>query len=186
MQRYTITLGASTSAGGKVISASSQGAINGIAIALENDLIFCPACKTTGKILCVGPRIPETWNGQQVALEGDLCFCGCSPSPRLIPCQTLRSQVIAEVAAETGLSNEDTIGAASDSGYDLDFLIIDEQSGSPAIGWPYSIELTDGLFLNGKTDGAGRTTRIASVRMVDAILRVYAPEVAPVNPLWDR
>lgn len=43
MQRYTITIGANTTAGGKVISASSQGSINGIKIALENDLIFCPA-----------------------------------------------------------------------------------------------------------------------------------------------
>ncbi|WP_229261177.1 PAAR domain-containing protein [Duganella levis] len=42
MKRYTVTLGASTTAGGKVISASSHGAINGVPIALENDGIFCP------------------------------------------------------------------------------------------------------------------------------------------------
>ncbi|MBP1206187.1 putative Zn-binding protein involved in type VI secretion [Duganella sp. 1411] len=60
MKRHTITLGASTSAGGKVITASSNGSINGVTIALEGDVIFCPACKSQGKIMCVGPRIPET------------------------------------------------------------------------------------------------------------------------------
>jgi uncharacterized Zn-binding protein involved in type VI secretion len=59
MKRYTITLGAATSAGGKVIDASSNGCINGAAIALEGDTIFCPACKSTGKIVCIEPRIPE-------------------------------------------------------------------------------------------------------------------------------
>lgn len=92
MKRHTITLGATTTAGGKVISASANGRINGVPIALENDLITCPACRSQGKILCVGPRIPELCNDKQVALENDLCICGCVPSPKLIPNQLLRSQ----------------------------------------------------------------------------------------------
>ena len=36
MRRYHITLGASTTAGGKVTSASSHGSINGVRIALED------------------------------------------------------------------------------------------------------------------------------------------------------
>ena len=66
MKRYTITLGASTTAGGKVISASGGGSINGVQIAVEGDPIFCPACKSQGKILCVEPRIPESWNGKML------------------------------------------------------------------------------------------------------------------------
>ncbi|WP_371868769.1 PAAR domain-containing protein [Pseudoduganella ginsengisoli] len=41
VRRYTITLGASTTAGGKVISASANGSINGQQIALDNDLCTC-------------------------------------------------------------------------------------------------------------------------------------------------
>lgn len=101
MKRYTITLGASTTAGGKVIVASANGSINGVKIALENDLVFCPACKSQGKIVCVGPRIPETWNGQQVALENDLCICGCPVPPKLIANQSLRYQVIDDAPSST-------------------------------------------------------------------------------------
>ncbi|MTV41838.1 hypothetical protein GM676_30250 [Duganella radicis] len=54
MQRYHITLGASTSAGGKVISASSACSINGVVVALEGDAIFCPACKSNGRIKIFG------------------------------------------------------------------------------------------------------------------------------------
>lgn len=43
-----------TRAGGKVIVASGRGSINGAAIALEGDAIYCPACKSNGKILCIG------------------------------------------------------------------------------------------------------------------------------------
>ena len=94
MRRYHITLGSTTTAGGKVTSASSNGSINSKKIALEGDPIICPACKSSGKIMCVGPRIPEIWNGKKVALENDLCICGCSPPPKLKPSQSLRCQVI--------------------------------------------------------------------------------------------
>jgi len=193
MQRYTITLGASTTAGGKVISASSQGSINGVKIALENDLIFCPVCKSQGKILCVGPRIPETWNGKQVALGNDLCLCGCFPSPRLVANQTLRSQVIGESGAggeSSPADGEQSIASglarAGVESYDLDFLVLDASSGLPAADWPYNIELASGQHLEGKTDKDGKTSKVAAKHPEDAILRVYEPESTPINPFWDR
>lgn len=96
MKCHTITLGATTTANGKIISASSTGSINGAPIALEGDLIFCPACKSQGRILCIKPRIPETWNGKKVALENDLCVCACPKPPRLIPSQSIRFQDLEE------------------------------------------------------------------------------------------
>ena len=71
MRRYTITLGAATTCGGKVVTATAGSDINGVPIALEGDLVSCPVCGATGKIMCVGPRIPETLNGKHVALEND-------------------------------------------------------------------------------------------------------------------
>jgi uncharacterized Zn-binding protein involved in type VI secretion len=110
MKRHTLTLGASTTAGGKVISASSHGSINGVMIALEEDMIFCPACKSQGKIVCTGPRIPETWNGKNVALENDLCLCGCPSPPKLVPNQSVRYQVIGE--SETDMPQVDAASTA--------------------------------------------------------------------------
>lgn len=94
MMRYTITLGASTSAGGKVISASSPGSVDDANIALEDDKVTCPACRTIGRILCIGPRIPELWGSRQVALSDDLCLCGCSTPPKLIANQSVLYQVL--------------------------------------------------------------------------------------------
>ena len=96
MKRYHITEGAKTSAGGKVINATSGISIDGISGALEGDAIYCPACKSVGKIMSVGPRVPETWNGKPVALSDDLCICGCSSPPKLLPSQTRKYQSVGD------------------------------------------------------------------------------------------
>lgn len=95
MKRYHITEGAGTTAGGKVIAATSPITIDGKRGALEGDPLHCPACKSAGKIVCVGPRIPETWNGKAVALSDDLCVCGCPTPPKLLPSQTQKFQSVA-------------------------------------------------------------------------------------------
>lgn len=95
MQRHTITQGARTSAGGKVVSASANGTVAGCSIAVEGDRIICPACKSEGKVVCVGPRNQESWNGKAVALEDDFCHCKCKVLPKLIPSQKIRYQTIA-------------------------------------------------------------------------------------------
>lgn len=94
MKRHHITLGASTTAGGTVTSASARVSINGVRIALEGDTVDCGTCGSTGVIRCVGPRIPERYNGKQVALENDLCICNCPQPPRLIPNQTSKAQFV--------------------------------------------------------------------------------------------
>lgn len=94
MKRYYITQGAATSAGGKVLSASSAVSIDGTRCALEGDPLYCPACKGSGRIACVGPRVPETWNGRPVALSEDLCLCGCPTPPVLLANQARRWQAL--------------------------------------------------------------------------------------------
>lgn len=102
MKRYHITLGASTTAGGKVITASSCCSIDGVKVAVEGDKIVCPACKSQGSIRIFGPRIPESWNGKQVALQDDLCVCKCPSPPKLVANQSLKCQVVGD--AEAGCS----------------------------------------------------------------------------------
>lgn len=92
MKRYHITEGATTTAGGKVIGATSAIMIDGVRGALEGDQLYCPACKSAGRIQCVGPRIGETWNRKPVALSDDLCVCGCPTPPKLLAIQSRRFQ----------------------------------------------------------------------------------------------
>jgi uncharacterized Zn-binding protein involved in type VI secretion len=191
MKRYTITLGAKTTCGGKVISASANGRINGVPIALENDSISCPACLCEGKILCVGPRLPEKWNGKQVALENDLCICRCSPAPRLIANQTLRCQNLEscggpdETSAQKRPAGAQTVPNAVYA-YDLDFLLIDEVTGRPLANCPYVIELANEQHIDGRSDTAGKTAKVSAEFADQAILRVFGREHAPINPHWDR
>lgn len=93
--RYYITLGATTTAGGTVISASSLLALDGVKVALEGDQVSCPACGTTGVIGLDGPRLPACHQGRQYALDGDLCLCHCNRPPRLVAVQQLCGQTMA-------------------------------------------------------------------------------------------
>lgn len=195
MKRHTITEGAATTAGGKVVGASSHGTINGVRIARENDPVHCPACNTTGHIVCTGPRVSERWNGVQVALENDLCVCKCYPHPRMVPSQTFRYQVVSDEPGASG----DTGGAraAPASGavagastgpwesYDQHFHVKDE-AGQPLADFPYVIELSSGRRVEGRTDRDGKTMRVEASTAEAATLIVYAQDAPPLNPAWDR
>lgn len=158
MKRYTITLGASTSAGGKVTSASSNGSINGARIALEDDVIFCPACKSQGKIKCIGPRIPEVWSGKNVALENDLCVCGCPSPPRLIPNQSLKCQIIED--SDTSAPSRSQVQSAQTNiktMFDDRYILTDEVTHEPLRNTEYAFRRPDGNVEFGTTDNAGHT-----------------------------
>ena len=92
--RYLITAGASTTAGGKVVSGSSTQTINGARVACAGDPVSCPTCHATGVIEPDGPRLGDRFEGREVALGDDLCRCRCDPPPRLVASQTLFRQVI--------------------------------------------------------------------------------------------
>ncbi|TFW11634.1 PAAR domain-containing protein [Duganella callida] len=166
MQRYHITLGASTSAGGKVISASSNCSINGVKVALEGDAIFCPACKSQGKIRNFGPRIPESWNGKQVALQDDLCICKCISPPRLIANQSLKCQHVggggstdsAESVASSAREQAQA-AALTEETEQIALRLIDDLTQAPLSGKRYRLTLAD-KTLEGQTDADGYTQPI--------------------------
>ena len=170
MRRYTITLGAPTTAGGKVISASAEGKIDGVPIALEGDLVTCPVCKTAGKILCVGPRIPETWNGKNVALENDLCICRCASAPKLLPVQTVRSQVI----KDTGRALSNPLPGAAARGlpgqvYTERFVLVDEYDGAPLARREYAVVRADGKLEFGTSDASGHTHVLSATAQAESV-----------------
>ncbi|WP_306391214.1 DUF4214 domain-containing protein [Telluria beijingensis] len=92
MKRHQILLGAITTTGGTVVTATSHTSLNGVRYALEGDMIDCPACAGKGTIQCAGPRMIVTCDGKYYALEDDLCACQCQPPPRLIASQAFCSQ----------------------------------------------------------------------------------------------
>jgi uncharacterized Zn-binding protein involved in type VI secretion len=94
MRRYLITEGAKTTAGGTVVEGLKRYNINQIPAALEGHKIRCPACQTTGVIVCTGPRLGMTADGRKFALSDDICLCKCDPPPRLIANQFNKYQTI--------------------------------------------------------------------------------------------
>lgn len=90
--RYYITLGATTTAGGTVTSASSLLSLNGVKVALEGDRVSCPFCGAVATIGLDGPRMQARDSGMCYALSNDLCLCYCDPPPRLVAVQVLSSQ----------------------------------------------------------------------------------------------
>jgi len=94
MRRYFITRGAKTTAGGTVVGGLTGFRITQVDIALEGHEVRCPMCKTTGVIVCVGPRLEQWARGRRVALSDDLCRCKCDPPPRLLADQFERFQTL--------------------------------------------------------------------------------------------
>jgi uncharacterized Zn-binding protein involved in type VI secretion len=94
MRRYFITRGAKTTAGGTVVGGLTGFRITQVDIALEGHEVLCPMCKTTGVIVCVGPRLKQWARGRRVALSDDLCRCKCDPPPRLLADQFERFQTL--------------------------------------------------------------------------------------------
>ncbi len=174
MRRYTITLGASTTSGGQVISASSDGRIDGVPIALEGDLVTCPACNSAGKIQCVGPRIPESWNGKNVALENDLCICRCPLPPKLLPNQTLRSQVIKDSGRALSQSAPETASrSAFGESFSDCYRLVDDFSGQALAHREYALVRASGKLEFGTSDARGQTHVLSSTAQPEPI-EIYA------------
>lgn len=189
MRRYAITLGASTDSGGKVTSASSRMSIAGALIALEGDSVFCPACKSEGKIVCDGPRLPEAWMGRQIALQDDMCVCACLKPPRLIASQTLKCQIIGSDAPAVTLGSEVQLHAASarsalapevfstdapkaDHDFDECFRLTEPDGSTPLSGRRYRIIAASGQTWEGRTDADGLTLRVTTPDMTDLTLEI--------------
>lgn len=168
MQRYYITLGAPTTAGGKVISANHCDTIDGLPMALEGDTCWCPACDAEGIIVLDGPRLSETFDGREFALSDDLCLCKCNPPPRLVSAQAFAYQLIDSDrhAAQAGASaytaarlNASAGGAPASDG--IPFVLLDPRSQEPYPHRPYRLRLHEGV-IEGTTDAHGATRPLSA------------------------
>jgi uncharacterized Zn-binding protein involved in type VI secretion len=153
-KRYLITLGAPTSAGGKVTTATSGRMIDGVAVALENDKVHCSACGSDGVIQPDGPRSSERWNGHQYALQDDLCICKCSPPPKLVNAQTLVCQLVE--------------GPADNMPGDASLFLRHQETREPFRHRPYRLHLTNKV-IEGTTDGDGYTKPLSATDRANLI-----------------
>lgn len=186
--RYHITLGATTTAGGKVTSASTCRSINGAKIAREGDKVVCAACASTGFIALDGPRLSEADNGKQVALSDDLCICKCNPPPRLVASQDFVMQKIdsdwhAEQSATTaGIAeklNADAPVVEELEGIPL--LLLDPATSAPFRHRPYRLELSDKV-IEGTTNQHGATRRLTAAERKAVLTWHVDNAAAPGSP----
>ena len=175
IDRHFITLGAATTAGGKVTSGSRFRTINAVPVAVEGDTCWCPACLAEGVIVPDGPRLDETVDGRLAALHDDLCVCKCSPPPRLIAAQTNMFQSIdsdwyagklaaaAEAAAFANAAGMDAREADL-----LALVLLDPDTLQPLETGSYRLDLPDGP-LEELLDDKGRTEPLAAAQRAGAV-----------------
>ncbi|RZT42042.1 PAAR domain-containing protein [Cupriavidus agavae] len=87
MIRCNLLMGDRSTAGGRVIEGLPECTIMGTEMTFVGAKVVCPACKSTGVIIGVGPRFDNSWMGKTEALDGDICACRCEPAPVMIASQ---------------------------------------------------------------------------------------------------
>lgn len=92
MKRYLVLNGDKTTANGVVQATPTSIRLSDKDVAHYGDEIACPACNSTGKIQCDGPRqIMTALDRRHAALSDDLSICGCHPPARLVTSQQMMS-----------------------------------------------------------------------------------------------
>ena len=77
MSKQVAILGDMTNYGGRIITASGQGYSDGAQIALLGDLVSCPRCSSTGRI--IEGANDFIIDGKPVAYDGCIVACKCTP-----------------------------------------------------------------------------------------------------------
>lgn len=183
VDRYFITLGAPTTAGGKVTSGSRFETIDGAPVAVEGDTCWCPACLSEGVIRAHGPRLPDAIDGIEVALQDDLCICKCSPPPRLIASQTLMCQSVdsdwyagQEARAATTAAQANAAALAPPEREDLPLVLVEPDMYEAILELPYRLEL-EGTLVEGMLDHKGWTDPLSDAER-SAVVIVQADTTA--------
>ncbi len=148
--------------GTTIIGGSPGSSYEGNPTAREGDPVYCPVCKRTGIIVCVGPRWPSTDEGKEEALSGDVCACGCNPPPVFFASRPYTMTMTAEDAAQWHKAH-----ARNSAGFPTSPVTVryDEQirarSGAALVaGYPYFVEISDGRTFAGRLDESGKLPRV--------------------------
>jgi uncharacterized Zn-binding protein involved in type VI secretion len=168
--RYYARKGDWTTAGGVISEGLASFCLGERPASFEGAAVWCPACKSTGRICASGPRRPFMLpNGRQIALDNDLCLCQCSPPPRLIASQSQAGMSVAgdapaHAAQHTSGTNVPELAAL----FDEQFAICDDR-GEPIPHALYSIQLESGAREHGQASASGHTSRLSAMRQVQSV-----------------
>ncbi|UWX70358.1 PAAR domain-containing protein [Burkholderia gladioli] len=151
--------GDATSHGGRVLTCDPTHTVDGKPLALIGDMAACPRCGGVFPIVKVRTELNMTFGGRAVACEGDMTACGAT---------LIASQGTATASPTSGPSGSTSasIGAglsvlskpASDGPQRGRFQVLDDDTGQPVAGHPYTVTGSNGQTISGTTDADGYTS----------------------------
>ncbi|WP_083339101.1 PAAR domain-containing protein [Chromobacterium sphagni] len=178
-----IRLGDPTDHGGNVVSASSTTTMFGKAVALVGDSVSCPK---QGHVNCTIVEGDPSWTigGKGVALEGHKVSCGATlistmgevgrnyeGSGSASTGASTAGTAAAAAAAATALAAAATTVAAFDE--QIRFFTADRNALADT---RYKLTLEDGSTVEGTTDSAGKTERIATDKATAITCAEFYPD----------
>ncbi len=174
MRRYYLKVGDRSTAGGTVTEGIEGCYHHGTLITFLGAHVYCPACKSTGRIVAKGPRWPDNLMGKNAALDGDLCVCRCDPPPVMLPSQNSMCQSFDAQALERLGFGPIAAPLKKEAEAIYDEQIQFKTSEGIAISHiAYKLILSDGSIEEGMTDADGKTRRIATKKPIHILRAVF-------------
>ena len=155
-ERPIIRYGDRTTHGGTVVSADSNFSIDGKNVSRVGDLVDCPRCLGTFRIVSGAPNV---WSGQNVARHDDVTSCGAkliaSQNTMTIDDGSEASAVYAGAPALLAQSTDDS--AAKEEPQAIRFQAVHPTTSQPLPKRPYIVTRENGAQHRGLTDAQGFT-----------------------------
>lgn len=161
--RSVVRIDDKTDHGGTVITASSETVVMGKVAALADDVTFCPKCK--GKFAIKPDGKGAKHQGRPYAYHDDVTECGA----RLISSLDQPDCSDSTITRNEGRSNND---ASTDRTFDDRFVLLKDETGSPAAFIEYAIERENGAIEHGITDAKGETHLVSATSRAEKI-KIY-------------
>lgn len=151
-----ITVGATTTHGGEVISGSSHTTHNGIPISRKGDKVICKKCKKLTTILTGDSSF--IIDGAPIARAGDVTSCGA----RLIAvqqsfCESNFEVILVEQPEPLQFNKSNLKEDNSEEITSTKIQLLNEKTQEPLIGLKYTLTFKDGSIEQGLTDSSGYT-----------------------------
>jgi uncharacterized Zn-binding protein involved in type VI secretion len=156
MRRYYLRLHDKSTSGGVVTEGIRQCTIYGIPQTYTGARLYCPTCKSEGRICAKGPRLPETMFGEEPALSDDVCICKCDPPPIMIASQNTDYQIVEPVSKE----RVTPLAPLSSLAHDEQVCLVDAVTGKPLCNVPYRFVADGAIIESGMTNSEGKTKRV--------------------------
>ncbi len=171
-----ITVGATTTHGGKVITGSPHTTHNGVPVSRKGDKVICKKCKKLTTILTGDPSFIV--DGAPIARAGDITSCGA----KLIAvqqsfCESDFEVMGVEQAEEIRRESQKSFNEAI-SDYNLQFVMQDKQE-NPLPGRSYVIYDENGeIYQTGQLDDDGQAPVLNDGQEKEYFIHVLDEEIA--------